>query len=331
MTERNQLLHHFVEQHFPNHRGELTMVSGDASFRRYYRIRVVDDSIILMDAPKPMEDVEKFHRLATALAEAGVRVPQIFAHDFQHGFLAIEDLGDVMLSQRLGDEPDAWYIKALAALPQVRSLQQFTELPVFDSAFIKRELGIFIEWFIEHHLGMTLTAAESTVLDEAFAQLELAILQQPQAAMHRDFHSRNCMVLPDNSLAVIDFQDAVVGPVCYDAVSLLRDCYVRWPDAQVATWRAWFLSQLQQQGWYVQADATATFERDFDFTGLQRHLKVLGIFCRLNYRDHKPSYMKDLPRVFSYVMDVAAQYPQLSTFVQWMQREVQPRFLRSLE
>lgn len=329
MTERNQLLHHFVEQHFPNHQGELTMVSGDASFRRYYRIRVANDSIILMDAPKPMEDVEKFHRLATALAQAGVRVPHIFARDFQHGFLAIEDLGDVMLSQRLGDAPDAWYTKALAALPQIRRLQQFTELPVFDSAFIKRELGIFMEWFIERHLGMTLTAAESTVLDAAFAQLELAILQQPQAAMHRDFHSRNFMVLPDNSLAVIDFQDAVVGPVCYDAVSLLRDCYVRWPDAQVARWRGLFLSQLQQQGWYL-GDEAARFEQDFDFTGLQRHIKVLGIFCRLNYRDQKAGYMADLPRVFSYVMDVAAQYPQLSEFVAWLQRDVQPRFLRSL-
>jgi len=329
VTDRNQLLHHFVQQHFPNHLGELAMVSGDASFRRYYRIRVAAHTFILMDAPKPMEDVEKFYRVATALAQAGVRVPQMIAADFPQGFLAIEDLGDVMLSLRLTDDPTPWYQQALSLLPKLRQLHQFTELPLFDSAFIQRELGIFTEWFIQRHLGMTLNQAELAMLASTFAQLELAILQQPQAAMHRDFHSRNLMVLPDTSLAVIDFQDAVLGPVCYDAVSLVRDCYVRWPDAQVARWRGLFLSQLQQQGWYL-GDEAARFEQDFDFTGLQRHIKVLGIFCRLNYRDQKAGYMADLPRVFSYVMDVAAQYPQLSEFVAWLQRDVQPRFLRSL-
>lgn len=331
MTDRYQQLVQFVRTHFPDHVDRVQMISGDASFRRYFRAQTAAQALIIMDAPAPMEDVAKFKRLDEALLCSGVRVPQILASDLDRGFLAIEDLGDVLLSHVLGSEPTVWYEQALALLPTLRNLTQFTELPMFDSAFVQRELGIFTEWFVGQHLSIVLTPAQQQLLGDTFALLERAVLGQPQVAMHRDFHSRNLMVMPDAQLAVIDFQDAVVGPICYDAVSLLRDCYVRWPDHAVAQWRTVFFQQLQSQGWYeANEQAHQQFVRDFDFTGLQRHLKVLGIFCRLHYRDQKSGYMADLPRVFDYVVDVASGYPELQPFVEWMQREVAPAFVRSL-
>lgn len=316
MSERYALLKQFVHEQFGLLNPHIEVVSGDASFRRYYRLQDVTPPLILMDAPPSHEDVAKFVRLDQAFAGAGLRVPAIVAQDIANGFLAIEDLGNQMLAAWLGTEPTACYEKALALLPAVRKVNRQIELPVFDGAFIQRELGIFTEWFVQKHLNKTLTAAEKQLLDETFQCIEQQVLAQPYAGMHRDFHSRNLMVLADASLAAIDFQDAVVGPVCYDAVSLLRDCYVRWPDALVQKLAHSVYEQLQREGWYSQG--INAFLRDFDYVGLQRHIKVLGIFCRLYYRDGKSSYMADLPRVFGYVVDVAKTYPELMPFVQWL-------------
>lgn len=316
MSERYALLTQFIQQQLNVADPSLDMVSGDASFRRYYRLTSTAVPLILMDAPPSHEDVAKFVRLDMAFAAAGLRVPQIVAQDVEFGFLALEDLGDQMLSQRLAADTTHWYQAALALLPAVRKVPQHTELPLFDAAFIQRELGIFTEWFVQKHLARTLNASEQQLLVETFKTIENNVLQQPIAGMHRDFHSRNLMVLPDDSLVAIDFQDAVQGPVCYDAVSLLRDCYVRWPDAQVSAWANAFYQQLQAEGYY--SAGFDAFQRDFDFVGLQRHIKVLGIFCRLNYRDGKVGYMADLPRVYGYVVDVAKRYEELQPFAHWL-------------
>lgn len=322
MSERFALLKQFIQQQLNAVEPSLEMVSGDASFRRYYRLTSTTPALILMDAPPSHEDVAKFVRLDLAFAAAGLPVPQIVAQDLEHGFLALEDLGDQMLSQRLDDHATRWYQAALAMLPAVRKVHQHTDLPRFDAAFIQRELGIFTEWFVGKYLGRVLNSAEQQLLNDTFHIIEHNLLQQPIAGMHRDFHSRNLMVLADDSLVAIDFQDAVQGPVCYDAVSLLRDCYVRWPDAQVLEWARHFYQQLQAEGFYA-AGFTA-FQRDFDFVGLQRHIKVLGIFCRLNFRDGKAGYMADLPRVYGYVVDVAQQYAELQPFARWLESLVPP-------
>lgn len=316
MSERFALLKQFIEQRLAPTAEDLEMVSGDASFRRYYRLTRTTPPLILMDAPPSHEDVAKFVRLDLAFAAAGLRVPQIIAQDLERGFLALEDLGDRTLSHLLGGDATPWYRAALALLPAVRRVSQQTALPLFDAAFIQRELGIFTQWFVQEHLGKSLDAALQQLLDETFQVIEHNLLLQPVAGMHRDFHSRNLMVLADETLVTIDFQDAVVGPVCYDAVSLLRDCYVRWPEAEVVAWSRDFYQQLQGEGYYQAG--FAAFQRDFDIVGLQRHIKVLGIFCRLNYRDGKSGYMADLPRVYGYVVDVANRYRELQPFANWL-------------
>jgi aminoglycoside/choline kinase family phosphotransferase len=330
VPDRLTLICSFLSAVWPEHPYQLTAISGDASFRRYFRVVYQGNNYVLMDAPPTLEDGQRFVAVQQAFLDAGLRVPAIVQQDLANGLLLLEDLGDQLLLGLLtSDNANDWYRQALALLVKVRTIQQTSQgpIPQFDRAFLLREMQLFVDWFVKVHLSLQLTEAELAMLEQLFAFLSDAALEQPQAGMHRDFHARNLMVLPDSQLAVIDFQDIVLGPVSYDAVSLLKDCYKRWPDPVVASLRDEFFLQLQQNK-VVGADWTAErFARSFDLMGLQRHIKVCGIFSRLYHRDGKAGYLPDLPRVLEYVMDAAVHYPECQAFSELLSQKIQPRLL----
>jgi len=286
--------------------------SADASFRRYFRIDdALGQSFILMDAPPPQEDVGPFIQVAQLLEATGVTVPHIFASQPELGFLLISDLGTVMYSQLLNqDTAQKLYMDAIAALVQIQSHSLPEVLPEYDRAMQMKELQIFPEWYIGKHLGATLTAAQQASLDSVFEQILANTTAQPQVYVHRDYHSRNLMVMKEGNPGIIDFQGAMYGPVTYDIVSLLRDAYIEWDEEQVLDWAIRYWELARRAGLPVSTDIDS-FYRDFEFMGLQRHLKILGIFCRLAYRDGKQNYLADLPLVVSYVRKTAQRYNTL--------------------
>ncbi|MGL4474981.1 MAG: aminoglycoside phosphotransferase family protein [Shewanella sp.] len=291
----------------------VTLISGDASFRQYYRLSHQQNSFIVMDTPVALIATEPFALVAAAYQAQGIKVPAILAIEPALGFMLLEDLGDTSLLSCLTDaNVESWYQEALALLPDIANVKRTAagDLPQFDAAFVHRELSIFSEWLLSTHLQFTLSETQQTVLAQAFDYLTANALAQPQVGMHRDFHSRNLMVVQDE-LYVIDFQDAVIGPITYDAVSLLRDCYVRWPDAVVDTLRQQHFETCQQQGLLADTISVEQYIQWFDLMGIQRHLKAAGIFARLNHRDNKPGYLKDIPLTLTYVIDIASRYPEL--------------------
>ncbi|MFC3913117.1 aminoglycoside phosphotransferase family protein [Pseudaeromonas sharmana] len=299
----------------------LQLISGDASFRRYYRAA----GRIWVDAPPTTEKNREFVRNALALTQAGIRAPQVEAVDYSAGWLCVSDLGDTSLfSQLQSDTVAAWYAKAIAVLPRLAKIT--LPLDAFDRAFMARENTIFPEWLLEHHLGLNLTPAEKQLLATTFERLGESNLAQTQVVMHRDYHSRNLMVCGDGELAVIDFQDMVQGPLSYDLVSLLKDCYVRWPEQVVADGVA------QAYRAYADADLLSGYSADefrlaFDWCGMQRHLKAAGIFTRLHHRDGKSGYLADIPRTLGYVAEVAAASRELQDFADWLGHRVLPAFV----
>jgi hypothetical protein len=322
-----QLIQHFLAACFPGEIIQLEPITGDASFRRYFRVSKASQSYILMDAPTPAEDCGRFVATQQAFVQAGLEVPQIIAQDIQQGLLLLKDLGDTLLLAKLTEETAAtFYRQALAQLTQVRKISATSAgpLPTFDQAFLLREMQIFIDWFVVEHLQLSLSEHELSMLQRHFLLLADSALQQPQAGMHRDYHSRNLMLQDDGSLAVIDFQDAVTGPVSYDAVSLLKDCYIKWPIQLVKDLCQEFYQDLVQQAELSAEISLEQFQQWFDWMGLQRHIKVCGIFCRLYHRDGKSGYLADLPRVFDYVLEVTSLYPELQELDFWLKTKVKP-------
>ncbi|MEZ6966878.1 aminoglycoside phosphotransferase family protein [Aeromonas sp. S9(2024)] len=309
----------------------LTLISGDASFRRYFR----GGGLIWVDANPKTEKNHEFVRNAAALHARQLLAPEVKAVDYELGLLAVTDLGDTQLIGCLNaDNVQAWYDKAIGLLPRLGAVE--LDLEPFDAAFMARENSIFPEWLLGHHLQLTLSAAEQRLLDDTFTCLTASNLAQPQGVMHRDFHSRNLMVCggntPDSSdLAIIDFQDMVIGPLSYDLVSLLKDCYVRWPDEVIEQGMCHGFATLQQAGLLGDLDY-ASFRRHADLTGMQRHLKAAGIFTRLYHRDGKSGYLQDIPRTLGYVVDVCqlhgASEPVLARFGDWLQQVVLPGLAR---
>ncbi|WP_412496390.1 aminoglycoside phosphotransferase family protein [Shewanella chilikensis] len=302
------------------------LISGDASFRRYFRLNVDGRDYIVTDSPPNLLDNKPFIALARAYHQAGIRVPKVLEFNEAEGFILQQDLGDKLLLPELTEtNVSAWYLKALAILPDIAAVREseLGPLPDYDAAFVERELAIFSEWLLDKHWQVSLTAAEHTMLTESFAILTASALAQPQVGMHRDFHSRNLM-LKDGKLWVIDFQDAVLGPVTYDAVSLLRDCYIRWPDAIVEPLLKAFFEQCREQGVVGKDVDFATFSRWFDLMGVQRHLKAAGIFARLHHRDGKSGYLKDIPLTLGYVADICERYPQLQALSSWVRLRLLP-------
>lgn len=306
-------------------------ITSDASVRRYLRVFCQHSTFILMLAPPDEVAAQRFIKLAQALTALGLRVPRVVAYHPTHGAMLLDDLGDEhLLRADYAVNPAALaqsftnYQQALQLLPHIRALEYITPdepLPQFDAAFMQRELELFFQWFVKTHLQLTLSDAEHLMWQQCFNALIDSALAQPYAGMHRDFHGRNLLVQSDACLAVIDFQDAVRGPVTYDMVSLLKDCYIQWPADVVATWRAQCLGQLQAEGHCVATSATE-FQRMLDWMGLQRHLKVLGIFARLHHRDNKSGYLADLPRVVFYVAEVLQRYSEFTDCAHWFSQQV---------
>ncbi|WOT04538.1 aminoglycoside phosphotransferase family protein [Shewanella youngdeokensis] len=301
------------------------LISGDASFRRYYRVVVDSASYIVVDSPPKLVPIMPFIEIAERYAQAGVAVPRVIGRDEELGFMLLSDLGDVqLLSVLKPDNLQQYYQQALAVLNDIAKVTATANspLPLYDDEFVLRELNIFTEWLAVHHLGLTVDEVQAQT-EAVFALLTDNVRQQPKVGMHRDYHSRNIM-LQDGELKIIDFQDAVIGPVTYDAVSLLRDCYIRWPEESVNALMQVHYNQALDAKLLSANTAFSQYQRWFDLMGLQRHIKAAGIFARLNYRDNKPAYMADIPLTLDYVRDIASRYPELKAFSQWIEAEIIP-------
>lgn len=298
----------WLAQHFPGQRFDLSPASADASFRRYFRLRLEDGvTWIVMDAPPEHEDCRPFVHVAGLMEQAGLHVPHVAAQDLEGGFLLLEDLGARTYLEALdATGADALFADAIEALLRWQFATRAGMLPPYDEALLRREIELFPDWYVARHLGTPLTAPRRKVLDEAFALLVASALAQPRVFVHRDYMPRNLMVSQPNP-GVLDFQDAVIGPITYDLVSLFRDAFVSWEEERVLNWTIRYWERAKRLGLPVQADF-GQFYRDFEWMGLQRHLKVLGIFARINYRDGKPHYLADTPRFVAYVRKVAGRY-----------------------
>jgi aminoglycoside/choline kinase family phosphotransferase len=282
-----------------------------------------------MDAPPEKEPLRPFLRVARDFEVIGLNVPHIHAENLAEGFLLLGDLGSVPYLDRLNEATAAsLYGDALKALVSIQAEAPTQGLPPYDRALLMREMGLFRDWLIRQELGLTLTAGEQTMLEETFTLLADQALAQPQVCVHRDYHSRNLMVTPENNPGILDFQDAVIGPVTYDLVSLLRDCYISWPEAQVRAWVGDYFELALASG-VLRAEHQARLMGWFDLQGVQRHLKASGIFARLNQRDGKPGYLADIPRTLGYITPLAEIYPALSGLGELLNSKVLPALKRN--
>lgn len=296
----------------------LTPASSDASFRRYFRGRTAaGGSIILMDAPPDKEDSRPFVHASEVFSASGVSVPRIFAQDLAQGYLALEDFGDTQYLQRLPeDSSGVLYKDALQALIQMQLASRPGVFAQYDRAMLRRELDLFPRWYIQEHRKVSLSAEHIQTMDRAFERIIDLCVAQPSVFVHRDYHSRNLMVLEaGRNPGIIDFQDAVYGPITYDLASLLRDAYIVWEEAQQIDWLIRYWEMARRAKLPIEEDF-GQFYRDFEWMGLQRHIKVLGIFARLNYRDGKARYLADLPVVMNYTMKVLQRYRELGPLQQ---------------
>ena len=308
--------------------GRIEPASADASFRRYFRVSRDENTYIVMDAPPEKEGLGPFLSVARALLGMGLNVPVILAKDPGRGFLLLSDLGKRQYLDELADGTvDGLYADALDALATMQAADRAAagELPLYSHALLMREMELLPEWFLSRHLGLHVSSAERDMLNRLFEALAQSALEQPAAFVHRDYHSRNLLVTPTHNPGILDFQDAVWGPVTYDLVSLLKDCYVAWPRARVRDWALRYREQLLSGGFPSRA-SEAQFIRWFDLIGLQRHIKVLGIFARLFYRDGKSQYLHDLPRVLAYTWDAAAEYAETAEFSAFIAERIDPAF-----
>ena len=286
--------------------------SADASFRRYWRATLADGrTYIVMDAPPAHEDCRPFVRVAHMLQQAGVNAPQVLAQDLSQGFLLLTDLGTRTYLDELNESNAATlFADATDALLRWQLATRPGELPPYDEALLRREMNLFPEWYVGKHLKKTLSPSQGAALEKIFQLLVHSALAQPVVYVHRDYMPRNLMVCDPNP-GVLDFQDAVLGPITYDAVSLVRDAFISWEEERVLDWAARYWEKARRAGLPVDADF-AEFWRAFEWMGLQRHLKVLGIFARINYRDGKPKYLADTPRFIAYALLVSKRYRELS-------------------
>ncbi|MCB1620348.1 MAG: phosphotransferase [Thiothrix sp.] len=298
----------------------LQPASVDASFRRYFRASRNGRTAIVMDSPPDREDPLPFVDITRRLLDLGIHAPAIMAQNLLDGFLLLEDLGNTLLLDVLmPDNADSLYREAMTVLLQLQRADT-AHLAHYGAGQLGMEMRLMPEWFLQRHLGYDAADQPVALIRHAIDNVVEAVTSQPYAFMHRDFHSRNLMLQKDGSLAVIDYQGAVSGPVTYDLVSLLRDCYITWPEPRMTRWALMFHKEAIAAGNMPPVDETS-FLRWFDLTGLQRHIKVLGIFCRLFHRDGKPGYLKDLPRVLDYVIGVGLKHPETANLAEWMRQE----------
>ena len=333
MPQRLQLLENWLQQTLGFTDYQIQPASSDASFRRYFRVtpkdvRSVnialpedfqDASFVVMDAPPFQEDVRPFIQIATMMSALDINVPRVLAQDSDNGFLLLTDLGSVQYQEVLTRETaQTLYQDALDTLFRLqKGCVSCEQLPPYDEPLLARELEIFREWYLQKHLGLRLRDDQNRMLDETFVVLIQSALEQPRVCVHRDFHSRNLMQTSNNNPGVLDFQDAVCGPLTYDLVSLLRYCYISWPDDQVKQWAIAYLQRAHESGIFFETDHNLWL-RWFDFMGMQRHLKAVGIFARLDQRDGKNGYLKDIPRTLAYVAQVSQSYSVFQPFYEFL-------------
>ncbi len=327
MTTRLQQLNQWISETIGSKDYQLELASGDASFRRYFRLKHNDQTFIIMDAPPAQEDCVPFIDIAERLCAVNINVPRIIEKDLKQGFLLLSDLGEQKYLDALTEESaEDLYQAAIQELLLIQQQGDTKNIPSYDDKLLMQELELFRHWLLQKHLGLELTEDKQKMLDEAFKLLVREALAQPRVFVHRDYHSRNLM-MPDpgdnrehgSSPGVLDFQDAVEGPFTYDLVSLLKDCYIKWPDQQIRDWANKYFEQIADE--YPDIDATQ-FMRWFDLMGAQRHLKASGIFARLYHRDGKTGYLADIPRTLSYIVDLHDEYPELQGLVELIQGQV---------
>jgi aminoglycoside/choline kinase family phosphotransferase len=322
---RLALIHDWLSRELHLGPVRIEVASSDASFRRYFRAFRDGATFIVMDAPPQKEDVRPYLKVSRLLEALGAHVPHVHEADVTRGLLLLEDLGTTPYLQQLerGGDSERLYADALGALAniQLQGAAACAQLSPYGRSELAREMALMPEWFLGRHLSLTLSAAESELLGAAFEFLITEALAQPRVFVHRDYHARNLMVASERNPGIIDFQDALCGPVGYDLVSLLKDCYIAWPRARVVSWVRTFRARLLDHGGPAGV-SEAEFLRWFDLIGVQRHVKVLGIFCRLWYRDGKPGYLPDLPRTLDYVREASARYGELAALARFLEERV---------
>lgn len=310
---------------------QLSPIAGDAGFRRYYRLNT-EPSLLAVDAPPATEDSQQFLAVGAYLHDSGVPVPDVVAVDLDDGFLLVEDLGEECLLPHLqADSADLLYGEALMVLLRLQQAPRSALLQDYDAEWLQREMQLMPEWFITGLLDLELDSSAAAMLEETFALLCDSAGEQPQVCVHRDYHSRNIVYREGCAPGVIDFQGAVWGPITYDLASLLKDCYIHWPRKRVENWALTYAGIALEAG--VLAGSAESFDaqrflRWFDWIGLQRHIKVLGLFSRLHLRDQKLGYLQDLPLVLHYCLDVAGRYDELKPLQHWLQECVLPAAAR---
>ncbi len=310
--QRLEKIHEWLGVLFPGQTLQVTPASADASFRRYFRVMLEDGSTrIVMDAPPQYEDCGPFIRVSRLFDEAGVHVPRVLDEDVEQGFLLLTDLGNTTyLSALASHDANKLYRDAGAALVKIQLASRPDVLPPYDEALLTREMQFFPDWYVAKHLDISLSTDQQQVLADTFALLNRNILAQPQVYVHRDYHSRNLMLCDEHNPGILDFQDAVYGAITYDLVSLLKDAYVEWEEAQILDWAIRYWEQARKAKLPVNDDFSE-FYRDFEWMGAQRHIKVLGIFARLYHRDGKDGYLKDMPLVSKYLRKTCERYNPL--------------------
>ena len=300
---------------------DFTPLFADASHRRYYRVDVNSATLVAVDTPVQLEDPKRFVELASAFRRMGLNVPEIHAQDLTDGFLLLEDFGDQHYYGALdAQSADTLYRAAIDALVklQASSPQLHSILEDYDEDLLRFELSLFPEWCLETHLEKKLQPAEKTLIENAFDVLTRNALEQPRLAIHRDFHSRNLMIQAKNNPGIIDFQGALWGPLTYDLVSLLRDCYIDWPETRLRKWISYYCQRAIDMHVLGTIDPLQ-FQRWFDLCGMQRHLKAIGIFCRLKHRDQRPQFLADVPRVWNYIVRAGGKYDELLPFTELLE------------
>ncbi|TCB51406.1 phosphotransferase [Acinetobacter sp. ANC 4779] len=324
-TQREQIIYTWITSVLDSDQFEINFLPGDASFRRYARIKLNNKTFMLMDAPPEKEDCVPFVTIDQFFDSQGVRVPHIVAKDLQQGFLLLEDFGDILLSTLLNDDTvDAYYAQSFKQLIELQAIDGTEHFPAYSYEKLISEMELLTGWMLPS-LNIQPTQDEQALIKRTFAILANAALAQPQVIVHRDFHSRNLMKIEgETDLGVIDFQDAVIGADTYDLISITRDAYVQWNADQVYQWFRVFYDLLPETA--KQDRDFEQFKKDADMVAIQRHLKILGIFVRLFERDGKTGYLKDLPRVMWYLLEESKNYAELQPFMQFIQAKVMPKF-----
>lgn len=323
MPDRLDVLKRWLESELEFRDYTINPASSDASFRRYFRVVHNGENFIVMDAPPEREDSRPFVAVSRLFFDAGLNVPEVVDADLDLGYLLLSDLGSELYLDALNENTfERLNADALAALAVIQTCAT-GDLPLYDRTLLLSEMELFREWLVSRHLGIVVTDSQHEMLDDVFALLADNALAQPKVCVHRDYHSRNLMVTQQNNPGILDFQDAVLGPVTYDLVSLLRDCYIKWPQEQVEEWALGYQQLALQSGiLHGEHDDPELFLRWFDLMGVQRHLKAAGIFARLNHRDGKSGYLDDIPRTLSYITDLESRHPDLATLCIFIENEV---------